>query len=149
LVTKLLADVAAIGTFLGVVFAGWQLLLSRQQARSEFEDRLTGRYLAVAADLPVEMFFGEQVDPEIVRLHRAAFYRYFDLCNEQAFLHEQGRISDATWVQWRDGMKGNFARPAFHAAWFDEIAPHVGDDFEELKRVLDTFPKYRNPPAAG
>jgi hypothetical protein len=107
LTTRILTDFAAIGTFLGVVFAAWQLLLTRQQAKTEFEDRVTELYRTLAASLPVEVFFDEPVDQAIVESHRSVFYRYFDLCNEQAFLHEQHRISDATWKQWRDGMAGN------------------------------------------
>lgn len=51
-------------------------------------------------------------------------------------------LTDATCNQWRDGIEGNFARTAFRAAWLDEIAPHVGSDFQELKVVLDTFPEF-------
>jgi hypothetical protein len=136
MVTSVLADIGALGTFFGVVFAGVQLVYSRHQARTTFEDGVTSLYRKLASELPVEVFFNSTVAPEIVKAHRAVFYRYFDLCNEQAFLFEQERVSSETWEQWRDGMKGNMGRSAFKQAWYQEIQPYVGDDFQEFKRVL-------------
>jgi hypothetical protein len=141
--TTVLADIAALGTFLGVLFAGAQLVYNRRQARTQFEDSLTAAYRELTAELPIDVFLDGPIAREVVAAHRSVFYRYFDLCNEQVFLHDQGRISDATWTQWRDGIEGNFARPAFRAAWFDDIAPHVGSDFQELRRIVDTFPQPR------
>lgn len=36
-------------------------------------------------------------------------------------------------------------RDAFSTAWYEEIEPHIGEDFQEFKRVLATFPKRRPP----
>src|SRR4051794_25604227 len=119
--TTVLRDIGALGTFLGVVFAGAQLFYNRRQARTQFEDGLTAVYRSLVAELPVEFFLEGPAGQGVVTAHRSAFYRYFDLCNEQAFLHEQGRVSDETWLQWRDGIKGNFSRKAFQVAWFEEI----------------------------
>jgi hypothetical protein len=136
LVNHVLTDIAAVGTALGVGFTAWQLLLNREQARTEFEDRMTETYRALVASLPVEVFFDLPVDREIVADHIGVFYRYFDLCNEQAFLRKQNRISDETWEQWRDGMEGNMGRDAFATAWHELIEPNIGKDFQEFKCVL-------------
>ena len=62
-------------------------------------------------------------------------YHYFDLCNEQAFLHNNGRISSKTWLFWREGIASNLARPAFARAWC-EIAARANGDFSELRELL-------------
>jgi hypothetical protein len=140
LVSKILTDAAAIGTFLGVLFAGWQLWLNRQQAKTEFEDRMTELYRALAAQLPVEVFFDKQIDRDVITANRAIFYRYFDLCNEQAFLHKRGRIRDHTWIEWQDGIRGNMERHAFDTAWHEEIGPHIGKDFQDFRDELVARP---------
>ena len=62
------------------------------------------------------------------------FYRYFDLCNEQAFLHDRGRISKSTWANWEDGIRTNMRRPAFVLAWA-EVAARANNDFEHLREL--------------
>ena len=125
-----------MGTAVGVAFAGSQLVFNRRQSRTQFEDGLTSLYRELVAELPVEAFFKMEVADEIVQEHRAVFYRYFDLCNEQAFLHEQHRISQITWEQWKGGIEANMERSAFRKAWLNEIEPHVDGDFEEFRRML-------------
>lgn len=128
MVTRIIADVGALGTFLGVVFAGVQLIYNRRQARTQFEDGMTGVYRSLAAELHVEVFFDAPISREIVQAHRAVFYRYFDLCNEQAFLAER-------------------RRSAFRTAWCEDINPSVGEDFHEFKRVLKAL--FEDPCKSG
>ena len=66
------------------------------------------------------------------------FYHYFDLSNEQAFLHERGRIGNRTWNEWRSGIHQNLARPAFLKAWND-VSMRAPDSFDELRRVLSVI----------
>jgi hypothetical protein len=131
-VTEILADVGAIGTAVGVAFAGSQLVFNRRQSRTQFEDGLTSLYRELVAELPVEAFFKVEVPDEVVHARRAVFYRYFDLCNELAFLYEQNRISDNTWEQWKGGIAANMRRSAFSKAWLNEIEPYVDGDFREF-----------------
>ncbi len=116
--------------------AVWQLRTAEEQARTAFEDDLSREYRTIIGELPPEAFYvkGEVTPSEATR---RAFYRYFDLSNEQLFLAREGRVSDATVEQWKDGIRGNLERlPAFRAAWAD-IADRVPDDFfEDLSKLV-------------
>jgi hypothetical protein len=137
-ISTVLGDVGALGTAVGAAFIGAQIGVSGRQARTQFEDGMTSIYRGLVAELPVQVFFDQAVAQELVAEKLSVFYRYFDLCNEQAFLHEQGRVSDQTWRQWRDGIEGNITRSAFKAAWA-EIGLKVGEDFQELRRLLESI----------
>jgi hypothetical protein len=113
LVTKILVDIGSLGTAGGVIVTAIQLGLHRRQARNQFEEGLTSRYRDLVRELPVGAFLDEEVPVVEIREARSAFYRYFDLCNEQVFLNEEGRISEDTWQQWEDGIASNMRRPAF------------------------------------
>jgi hypothetical protein len=52
---------------------------------------------------------------------RDAIYRYIDLSNEQAFLHEKKRVTDEAWIEWRTGIKGNMELPAFKEVWLEVL----------------------------
>ncbi len=58
----------------------------------------------------------QDLDEASVRLA----YRYFDLCNTQALLRQQRRISRKTWLAWKEGIQENLQLP-----WF-------ADRYEEL-----------------
>jgi hypothetical protein len=68
-----------------------------------------------------------------------AFYRYFDLTNEQIFLKNEGRISPQTWANWVDGIRMNMRRPGFVAAWAI-VANRVPDSFDELRKLVPPPP---------
>lgn len=113
-----------------------ELDLVQTQARTSFEDDLTREYRKIIGLLPAEAFY-EDGDIELTDEYRRALYRYFDLSNEQLFLASQGRISQETEAQWRDGITGNLLRlPVFHKAW-EEISGRVPDDFfEDLRKLV-------------
>lgn len=141
---EVLSALSSIATAIGVAVAAYQLLITRHQATTSFEDTLNTQYRHAIEQLPMEALFGEPLKNE----HQAAllpyFYRYFDLCNEQAFLFSLGRISKKTWKNWEEGIKGNMARPAFMAAW-REVAQRAQGDFDSLRRLC---PPYMNPSVA-
>lgn len=132
--TTTLSDIASVATALAVIFAAWQIWLSKKQATTAFEDFLSREYRELAGRLPTKALLGEPLtDSE----HEESFdemYHYFDLCNEQAFLAGKGRISGVTWKFWRDGILTNIRRPAFERAW-SEVARRSGGDFSELRAI--------------
>jgi hypothetical protein len=85
--------------------------------------------------LPLDVMLGKAVSELTYTEALPTLFHYIDLCNDQAFLHEQGRISTATWRQWREGIEQNFKRPAFQRAW-SEVAAALPDTFDELRRVV-------------
>ena len=128
-------NATAIGvgvTAIGVSFAAYQLHVTQKQSITTFEDSLTIQYRQIAATLPLKALLGESLTDEEHKFYLQFFYRYFDLCNEQAFLYKNGRISESTWELWKDGILTNLLRPAFAKAW-EEIARRAKDDFNELR----------------
>ncbi|WP_234192238.1 hypothetical protein [Pseudacidovorax sp. NFM-22] len=127
----------------GAVAAFWQLRLLKTQSVTSFEDGLVDEYRDIAKELPLDALLGADMSPQDVAQALPAFYRYFDLCNQQLFLHQEGRIRKATWALWRDGIVSNLQRPAFARAWA-EIAAKATGDFEELRALCppqSTAPK--------
>lgn len=118
----------------GAVAAFWQLRLLKTQSVTSFEDGLVDEYRDIAKELPLDALLGVDMSPQDVAQALPAFYRYFDLCNQQLFLHQEGRIRKATWALWRDGIVSNLQRPAFARAWA-EIAAKAAGDFDELRAL--------------
>jgi len=131
-ILEVLSALSSIATAFGVGVAAYQLRITRKQSVTTFEDSLTAQYRQVASTLPLTALLGESLTNEEHDAHLQYFYRYFDLCNEQAFLHKCGRISKSTWDFWKDGILTNLHRPAFATAW-QEIASKANDDFGELR----------------
>ncbi len=136
---EILSALANIATAAAVGVAAWQLVLAKRQAVTSFEDSFAKEYRDLASKLPTKALLGEPLDNEEYSTHFDEMYHYFDLCNEQAFLHKAGRISDETWKFWRDGIQTNLNRPAFERAW-SEIAEKANDDFSELKALFPPKP---------
>lgn len=122
-------------TAIGVVVAAWQLWLAHRQSVTTFEDTVAREYRELAATLPTKAFLGEELNEEEYRDHFDEFYRYFDLSNEQASLHQRKRIRRATWQFWHDGIASNLKRPAFRRAW-SEVCSRADGDFSELRTLF-------------
>lgn len=136
-----LGQIAAVATAVGVVIAGWQLWLARRIAVIQFEDQVSSQYRTLIRGLPVGALLGEELTEREHQECLATFYHYFDLSNEQAFLHEKRRIRHDIWVEWKSGIEQNLKRPAFKRAWA-EISQRAPDSFDELRRA---FPPHSIP----
>ena len=130
--------IADCATAVGVVVGAWQLVQSKRQSITTFEDAFAHEYRELAATLPTKALLGAHLTHKEYCEAFDEFYHYIDLCNTQVFLHLEGRISDETWKYWRDGMETNLNRPAFKRAW-SEIAAANGD-FRELKKEFPPTP---------
>ena len=126
--------VGGIFTAVAAIVAAWQLLHLQRQSTTSFEDALAREYRELASTLPVSALLGESLSDSMHADKLDEFYRYFDLCNNQIFLHDSKRVSDATWRFWEEGIRSNMKRPAFSRAWA-EIAARANGDFAELRRV--------------
>jgi len=107
LLTAIIALASAVMAS-GVFFAARQLQITKRQALIDFEDTLAREYRQIAAELPLEALLGESLPKQQMEQALPKFYRYFDLSNEQAFLHEIHRVSPDTWKFWCDGMAAQF-----------------------------------------
>lgn len=135
----MLTALANIATAGAVAVGAWQLVLSQRLSVTNFEDTFAKEYRELAAKLPTKALLGEQLSDDEYAKHFDELYHYFDLCNEQVFLRSVGRISDKTWIFWKDGIASNLRRPTFARAWA-EIAARANDDFSELKRLFPPNP---------
>lgn len=145
---ELIQVVAGVATAIGVFLAGWQLTSTKQQARTAFEDQIASQYREIARRLPIEALLGEQLDDAAYAKALPDFYHYFDLSNEQAYLHERRRIRQATWNEWREGIDQNFRRPAFARAW-EEVSRRAPESFNELRAWLPSPMSPNLPPRVG
>ncbi|HYK00156.1 MAG TPA: hypothetical protein VE974_00230 [Thermoanaerobaculia bacterium] len=111
--------VGSTATAVALAFTAVQIALATRQERTQFEDSLVKEYRELLGSLPREALVQHPAADadECVATYLPQFYRYFDLCNEQVFLRQKGRIGDATWAEWRDGMLTNLQRPGYRAAW--------------------------------
>ncbi|WP_049809846.1 hypothetical protein ABL850_22880 [Variovorax paradoxus] len=126
--------VGGVFTALAAIVAAWQLRQMQLQSTVSFEDALVREYRELASTLPLPALLGDPISDELYAEKLDEFYRYFDLCNSQVFLHERGRISDETWAFWEQGIRSNLKRPIFAHAWA-EIAARANGDFSELRRI--------------
>ncbi len=133
-----LLAVPVITTAIGVLGGAWQLLRTHQQNVTAFEDSLAREYRELAASLPIKAFLGENLTEQEHEENLDRFYHYFDLSNEQAFLHERRRVRASTWKFWKDGIASNFKRPAFRRAW-NEVCRR-SSDFSELRALFPPGP---------
>ncbi len=127
--------ISNVGTTIAVIIAASQLYLTHRQSVTSFEDTLNREYRALAATLPPEAFYGEELAAEVFERKRDEFYRYFDLTNEQIYLRQSGRVSKHAWVYWRDGIRTNLERAAFAHAW-EKISKLAKNDFKELRKLI-------------
>lgn len=131
----ILSAIANAATAFGALAAAWQLYLVHKQSVTNFEDSFAKEYRELAAKLPTKALLGEPLSDEEHIKHFDELYHYFDLCNEQAFLYKGKRISEKTWIFWRDGIASNLRRPAFVRAWH-EIGSRANGDFSELRALF-------------
>lgn len=132
---EIIQSVASLATAVGVAIAAWQLRMAKQQAQSQFEDTLNEQYRAVASRLPLNSLLGRALSDSEMAGSLRPFYDYFELSNEQAFLHSHGRVRSDTWSNWREGIEQHMARPAFRQAWL-KLLPDLDGSFDELRHIL-------------
>jgi hypothetical protein len=72
---------------------------------------------------------------DVIRNQLRAFYNYFDLSNEQAFLADRKRLRHETWQNWKEGIEENMGRPAFRQAW-QLLEPDLDGSFTDLKGLI-------------
>jgi len=126
-VSAIATSVAAIG----VLFAFWQIWVTRSIAQLQFEDALAREYRDLCTTIPAEVFLRGELTDDQYRKTFDEFYRYIDLSNEQVSLRKRGRISRAVWDSWCAGIQYNLALPAFSKAW-GEVKART-PSFQELR----------------
>ncbi len=132
--------IVAIATVTGVLVAAGALLVALKGVRDQLWlhtfSEYTRRYSDIVQGLPAESrrpgshFSLEKLEPsERGRVLNAA-RGYLNLCSEEFYLHERGRIDDTTWAIWRQGMVETLRLPWMQETWSDLQAEYsYFDDF--------------------
>ena len=141
----MLQDLASVATALGVIATAIGIFYTRSwlkhtqlQGVTSFEDGLNREYRELTRAIHPNVLLDDanNLTEEQYIASFPALYHYLDLCNEQVFLRQQGRISDATWMSWRDGIQSNLHRQAFARAWAD--VQDRSTNFTELRWLEQT-----------
>jgi len=125
---------AAVATTVAVWLAWGQLLASKRQAVTQFEDAIAREYREIARCLPTAALLGEPLAADDHSKALGDFLRYIDLTNGQVFPRTSGRISTSTWDDWQQGIRILLTKPAFAKAW-NETKLRAPDSFPELRRL--------------
>ena len=120
-------------TAIGLIFAFWQLRVTKVIAQLQFEDGLAKEYRELASEIPTDALLGQELDEERYQATFDEFYRYIDLSHEQVSLRQRNRVSDEGWKNWSAGIQTNLSLPAFNRAWTEIQAR--SNSFQELRRL--------------
>jgi hypothetical protein len=126
--------IASVVMVVGLYLTKKQLQQAEKLNASNFEDSFATQYREIVHQIPIKALLGESLTDQEIDANLDDFYRYADLCNEQVFLRQKGRIRKETWVVWCEGMRSNFLdREPFAKAWEIIKKSIPDDDFRELK----------------
>lgn len=134
MVLDIINAMAGVMTAAGVILVLIQMWVGAKKDRQNFEDGFVREYRELIAGLPMYALLGKSPVAPMTDDDLLPFYRYFDLCNQQAFMFEKKRIGKEVWADWLDGIKENTALPAFAEAW-RLIKEQRKDSFNELRRL--------------
>jgi hypothetical protein len=130
-----ISNLVQYATPISAAFVGYQIWQRGKQFTTQFEDDLDEKYRNIIYDLPIESLL-DTSDSEEYTGELKDYFRYIELCNQQIFLRQRGRITKSTWDDWSDGIDSNFKRTDFQTAW-KEIKKET-KSFEELRKYLDS-----------
>jgi hypothetical protein len=140
LILQTISSLTGIATTTSLIIAYRQWRLATRNTQTAFEDTMAREYRQVANRLPLKALLGQPLNEAERDAALPQFFWYFDLTNEQAFMRRHGRISDETWVLWREGILTTLERPAFADAW-SVISAANPDAFRDLRALLDDAPR--------
>lgn len=132
---KLPESISALAAVFGFIAIIVQLRASKRIVRMQFEDSINKEYRELISNIPAKALLGEGLNQKEYENTLDDFFRYFDLCNEQIFLHQSKRIDSKTWAQWEAGILFNLSLCAFRKAWI-EINIKAPSQFSELSQLL-------------
>ena len=134
-----IGDIGSIATAVAVLIAAWQVHQNNKLHCADYEDAFDRQYRDLAMIIPMDIFIGKdfEIHPHTPSGYqvREAIFNYFDLCNEQIYQRQKGRISNDTWRDWSAGIRFNMKLPAFDSVW-TELMGNVGGTFTYLEQFM-------------
>jgi len=140
MVWETIQNIAIIGTAIATIIG---IIIALKQFKTNFEDSLSKEYRTIIKEIPIEALLGKELNENKFQDALPAFYSYIDLSNEEVFLRQNGRVSNKTWKDWKEGIQSNLKRPAFKKAW-EHIKANDPKIFSELRKLEN--PKYDDDP---
>lgn len=134
-----ISALAAVVSMFGIWFVRQQLVMTKDIAQLQFEDALEKEYRDLVSSIPTKALLDSELTEQEYEETFDEFFRYFDLSNRQVELRKEGRIGDATWSNWRLGIKFNMSQPSFKKAWGDvkvRTEDHAAEFFSELRKLV-------------
>jgi len=113
----------SILTVVGVGVACYQLWQTQLSLRDNFERSFFDRYQRIADGLPPEVLLGQEIEGKSTS-NDWAFYKYFELCEEELYYRAHRRVSADTWRDWWYGICRNLEIEAFRDALERLVADH-------------------------
>ncbi|UOQ88049.1 hypothetical protein MUN74_12175 [Agromyces endophyticus] len=136
--------VTAIGgivVIVGGIFAVFQLWLMTRQGHRQFEHLYSQRYWAIMDRLSVEAQLGTRGPWHRRRSEQEALFAYVQLCEDEADMYEQGRVTRATWTIWKSGIDSMLSSPRV-AHIIDSAPPTRFDTLRRYRAEGELRPKY-------
>jgi hypothetical protein len=113
----------AVSALIGASGVFMALTNIRTQLRIAVFSEYTKRYADIVDRLPFDARrIGAQFEPEKLpdaerKEYLNAMRRYFNLCSEELYLRNSGRIARTTWKIWEEGIEDTVSWPGFEYAW--------------------------------
>lgn len=160
----------ALASVAGVIVAIATVVVALRSVRNQLWlqtfSEYTRRYSEIVRELPSEArrpggrFVFDELDGEeqgrVLNIARA----YLNLCSEEYFLHDRGRIDDETWAIWRAAIVEVLRAPWIQATWtvlkpeycFLEFSSFLDKCIDEARAIqnasaVTTEPSGNGPPA--
>ena len=88
--------------------------LAIEQNKRAFYSEYTKRYQDIILAMPDNVFDGSG---ELNSITLKYTQLYFDLCNEEYYLHKEGQLPEGIWNNWKEGMKQTTKLVLFKKSW--------------------------------
>lgn len=115
----MIADISLIVTAVGVMGAWFSLRQSYRERLRQLESRYVERYWKILDQLSLDALraTAKTKNPKVSPCDERAIRSYIILCEDEVELRKNGYISDATYKEWTDGIRGQFLNPMFQKVW--------------------------------
>jgi len=103
----------------------------KNQHQLTFFADYTRRYQAIILEFPYEInhddfdINDERIEEKEKNKILKYMQAYFDLCCEEYMLHKTGKIDEATWSEWLEGITSAFQKRAFQDSWKNVISNNI------------------------
>ena len=135
------------GGLAGVLIAAITVIVTLRGIRDQLWlstfSEYTARYSKVMEDVPFEArdphgtFDLESLPIQERERVLGAVRKYANLCSEELYLHQVGRIDKKTWGIWKTGIRDTMRTPCFRRGW--ELIRAEYEFYPGFREMMDEF----------